>query len=96
MTLIEEIRSKLAVLEPSHIEIRDDSALHKGHAGNTGGGHFQLIITSAQFKGLSQVMRHRQIYSALSGMIPTRIHALSIQAYTSDETSDETSEETPD
>lgn len=85
MTLIEEIRSKLAVLQPSHIEIRDDSALHQGHAGNSGGGHFQLTIVSAQFQGLSQVMRHRQIYAALSGMIPVRIHALSIQAYTNDE-----------
>lgn len=86
MTLIEEIRNKLAVLDASHIALRDDSALHQGHAGNTGGGHFQLTIVSPQFSGLSQVMRHRKIYAALSGMIPTRIHALSIQAYSADET----------
>lgn len=85
MTLIEEIRSRLSVLEPTQLDIRDDSALHQGHAGNSGGGHFFLTITSAQFAGKSPVMRHRQVYAILGDLIPQRIHALSIQAFAADE-----------
>lgn len=85
MTLIEEIRSRLSVLEPTQLDIRDDSALHKGHAGNSGGGHFFLTIASAQFSGKSPVMRHRQVYAILGDLIPQRIHALSIQAFAPDE-----------
>ena len=87
MTLADEIRTRLGALQPTRLDIRDDSALHAGHAGNTGGGHFTLHIISAQFRGQSQIMRHRVIYQALADLIPQRIHALSIQADAPDETS---------
>ncbi|MCB5187042.1 BolA family transcriptional regulator [Methylobacillus caricis] len=85
MTLIEEIRSKLAVLDPVQLDIHDDSALHAGHAGNNGGSHFTLTITSSQFCGKSHIIRHRHIYQALGNLIPGRIHALSIKAFATDE-----------
>lgn len=85
MTLHDEIRERLSALDPIRLELRDDSALHAGHAGNTGGGHFHVVIVSSQFCGKSQIMRHRSIYQALSGLIPHRIHALSIQAIATDE-----------
>ena len=85
MTLIDEMRSRLATLEPTELDIKDDSALHAGHAGNTGGGHFTLTIVSSQFCGKSQIIRHRSVYQALAGLIPNRIHALSIQAIATDE-----------
>ncbi len=85
MTLIDEIRTRLATFEPTALDIKDDSALHAGHAGNTGGGHFNLLITSSQFCGKSQIIRHRLIYQALADLIPKRIHALSIKAIATDE-----------
>lgn len=85
MTLPDEIREKLAVLEPVLVDIRDDSAKHAGHAGNTGGGHFSLTIVSSQFCGKSQIIRHRSVYQALNELIPDRIHALRIQAIATDE-----------
>lgn len=85
MTLHDEIRERLSALDPIRLELRDDSALHAGHVGNTGGGHFHVVIVSSQFCGKSQIMRHRSIYQALSGLIPHRIHALSIQAIATDE-----------
>ncbi|HZV98460.1 MAG TPA: BolA family protein [Methylophilaceae bacterium] len=85
MTLIEEIRTRLAVLEPTQLDIQDDSALHAGHAGNTGGGHFTVTVVSSQFCGKSQIIRHRSVYQALTGLIPNRVHALSIQAIATDE-----------
>ena len=82
----EQIRQKLAVLEPHKIELIDESAKHAGHQGATGGGgHYRLMIVSAQFKGMNAIQRHRAIYSALGDMMQEQIHALSITAVTPDE-----------
>jgi BolA protein len=85
MDLIDEIRTRLAVLEPAFLDIQDDSAQHVGHAGNRGGGHFTLYIVSSQFCGKSQIIRHRSIYQTLADLMPDRIHALSIKASATDE-----------
>ncbi len=86
MTLSEEIKSRLQVLEPTSLNIDDDSALHAGHKGNGGGGHFTLHVTSSHFCGKSLIMRHRLIYQALTDLMPHQIHALSIHATATDET----------
>jgi len=85
MTLVEEITSRLQSLTPSTLQIEDESAMHAGHAGNAGGGHFKLKITSSHFSEKSQIMRHRIIYQALAELIPSKIHALSIHALAPDE-----------
>ena len=85
MRLIEEINSRLQSLAPSQLDIQDDSALHAGHKGNGGGGHFTVKIVSAQFNGKSQVARHRAIYQLVDDLIPEQIHALSILAIASEE-----------
>lgn len=86
MPLIDEIRSRLSVLEPTALEIIDDSAKHAGHKGNQGGGHFTVKIVSSHFYEKSLIMRHRLIYQTLSELIPHKIHALSINALTPEET----------
>lgn len=81
-----QIKAQLAILEPSHLELRDDSAQHRGHAGAaTGGGHFALLIVSAQFVDKTLLQRQRLVYSTLSPLMNTEIHALSIKACTPDE-----------
>lgn len=80
MTVIEEIKQRLASLSPESIDIIDDSALHAGHQGNTGGGHYRLMIKSAAFNSLSAVERHRKVYGLLSDLMTTKIHALNIDA----------------
>jgi BolA family transcriptional regulator, general stress-responsive regulator len=85
MNLTEAIKTKLAALNPISLEIQDDSAMHAGHAGNTGGGHFTLKIVSSQFSQKSQIMRHRMIYQALTNLIPQQIHAISILAISPDD-----------
>ena len=77
---IDVIRTRLAHLEPVHLEIIDDSHLHAGHSGNSGGGHFTVVIESSHFQGKSTIMRHRLVYQALGDLIPQKIHALSIHA----------------
>jgi BolA protein len=80
MNLTDLIKQRLQALEPHELSLQDDSALHVGHAGNQGGGHFSLSISSAHFSGKSQVMRHRLVYAQLADLIPNKIHALSINA----------------
>ena len=46
--------------------------------------HFKLIIVSRDFTELTNVKRHQSIYNALNGTM-SKIHALSIQAFTPDE-----------
>lgn len=72
-------------LEPTQLEVLDDSHLHAGHAGAREGRHFTVRITTARFNGLSRVARHRLIYDALQLLIPRGIHALAIEAHSPDD-----------
>jgi BolA protein len=69
-----------AALSPTLLEIRDDSALHAGHAGAREGGHFHVIIASPLFEGRGAVERHRMVYAAAAELLRGEIHALSIDA----------------
>jgi len=79
------LKSALSSLNPTHLEIQDDSALHAGHAGNTGGSHYTVIIVSDAFNNLPLIKRHRLVYDAVGSLMEQAIHALSIQAKTSAE-----------
>lgn len=73
------LRERLAALEPTHIEIIDESHLHAGHAGaRDGASHFRVVIASAQFAGLNALARHRLVYDRVHDLIPHPIHALAI------------------
>ncbi len=70
-----------AALAPLHLEVRDDSHKHAGHAGAAGGaGHFSVRILSEKFRGLPVLARHRLVYEALRPLIPDEVHALGIEA----------------
>ncbi len=70
-------------LDPSHIEVVDESHLHAGHAGAArGAGHFRAVLVSSRFEGLSPVEAQRMVYEALDDMMGQEIHALSIRALT--------------
>jgi len=79
--LLEQVRARLAALEPEALEIVDESHLHAGHAGaQNGARHLRLRIRSAQFNGKLPLARHRLVYDILAGLIPYPIHALAIDA----------------
>lgn len=76
-----EIEAALrAALQPSALEVIDDSALHAGHAGAREGRHYTVRIVSERFAGSSRVARHRLVYHALDTLMPRGIHALAIDA----------------
>jgi len=80
------IEAKLrAALQPSSLQVRDDSALHAGHAGAREGGHYAVHISSKRFAGLGRLARHRLVYDALGPLVPLGIHALAIEARAPDE-----------
>jgi BolA family transcriptional regulator, general stress-responsive regulator len=83
--LVSLFRSRLAPLEPTLVEVSDDSSAHAGHAGNTGGGHLSAKIVSQQFSGLSTVARHRAVYALVADLMPATIHALSLVVQTPEE-----------
>ncbi|MBC2768704.1 BolA family protein [Pusillimonas minor] len=80
---IDLVHSRLQALEPTQLDIIDESHLHAGHAGSeSGASHLRVIITSPQFEGLRALQRHRLVYDQVSDLIPFPIHALAIVANT--------------
>jgi BolA protein len=83
----EMLRKLRSALDPTRIELVDDSEQHRGHGGYNPAGesHFSLMIESPAFSGKSRVERQRMIYAALGELMENRVHALSIRASAPDE-----------
>jgi BolA protein len=88
MSTAAKIRERLAALQPTRLDLVDESAQHAGHAGAQPGGetHWRLVIVSPQFAGRPTVARHRMVYQALGELMQNPIHALAITARSPEET----------
>lgn len=76
-----QLRNSLqSALEPSLIEIHDDSAAHAGHAGAREGGHYRLTLVAEAFQGRTLLERHRLVYAAVAPLMASVVHALNISA----------------
>lgn len=84
MHTVDVIREILTqALAPLALEIEDDSARHRGHAGAAaGGGHYGVYVVSAAFEGKGLVARHRLVYDALAEQMKGPIHALALRTLT--------------
>lgn len=71
-----------AALAPTRLVLDDQSRQHVGHSGHDprGESHFDLIVESPAFAGLSRVERQRKVYAALGELMNERVHALTIRA----------------
>lgn len=78
----EVIRRLQAELQPTRLELTDDSEKHRGHGGYNPAGesHFSLLIESPLFTGKSRVERQRMVYRAMAELMDERVHALAIRA----------------
>ena len=78
----EMTRRLTAALDPTRLQLVDDSEQHRGHGGYNPAGesHFSLAIESPLFAGKSRVERQRMVYAALGDLMDQRVHALSIKA----------------
>jgi BolA family transcriptional regulator, general stress-responsive regulator len=78
-----EIEKRLReALAPIQLEVINDSAKHRGHAGDDGSGesHFTVVIEALAFAGMSRLNRQRAVNTALADLLEDRIHALAIRA----------------
>jgi acid stress-induced BolA-like protein IbaG/YrbA len=57
----------------THLEVRGD------------GAHFDAVIVSPAFAGLSRVRQHQLVYSALGDRMREEIHALSMKTFSPEE-----------
>ena len=70
-------------LAATHVEVIDHSAEHSGHPGAAaGGGHFEVLVVSRQFEGLSRLAAQRLVYQALGPLMTSDIHAVSMHTLT--------------
>ena len=66
----------------SSLKIINESFMH--NVPKDSESHFKVIIVSDDFKNLSQINRHKLVYSNLD-TIMNDIHAISIQSFSEDE-----------
>lgn len=80
---VKEIEQQLSArLQPTRLEVLDESAAHAGHAGANEqgfGSHFRVRIASPAFAGKSRVACHRLVYDAMQNFIDQGLHALAIE-----------------
>ena len=78
-----EITRRLTeALAPTHLVVRDDSEMHRGHAGHDprGESHFTVEIVAPRFAGMGRLERQRSVNAALADLLAERVHALAIKA----------------
>ena len=71
-----------AKLQPSALQVIDESNQHIGHAGANGlgyGTHFRVRIAAPAFAQQSRVACHRLVYDALRPFMSQGLHALAIE-----------------
>lgn len=82
MSVAESLQAKLAVLNPVHLELINESHMHAGPATDS---HFKLVLVSDAFEGLRAVARHQKVYGLLADELKGPVHALALHLYTTQE-----------
>jgi acid stress-induced BolA-like protein IbaG/YrbA len=71
------------LVTPDSIRATLDSGLACEHLDVRGDGHhFEAVIVSPEFEGLSRVRRHQRVYAVLGDRMREEIHALSMTTLT--------------
>ncbi|MCB1514056.1 MAG: BolA family transcriptional regulator [Hyphomicrobiaceae bacterium] len=84
MSAEQRMREKLMLgLNPTRLDIINESELHAGHRSSPGTGesHYRILVVSEAFAGRSRVERHRLVNELLADELAGRIHALALKTY---------------
>jgi len=74
------------MVEPGSIEQSIRAGMPVIHVEVTGdGAHFEAVIVSPSFEGLTRVRRHQLVYAALGERMKVEIHALSMKTLSPEE-----------
>ena len=69
---------------PDELKHRIEAGIPGAVATVTGDGHhFNAVVSSPAFEGLTRIAQHRLVYDVFGGELGDRIHALSIQTHAS-------------
>ena len=82
MTVKNIIEKKLNnQLQPTLLEVIDESDLHAGHRHSRPEGetHFRIRISSAAFSDLSRLAAHRMVHDVIKDELEGPVHALSLE-----------------
>ncbi len=88
MKVAKRIEDKIiAKFDPLYFDVKDESDLHKGHAGARPEGetHFRLLVVSKTFETMSRLERQRAIHACLADELAENVHALAIKTRTPSE-----------
>mgnify|MGYP001767685113 CR=1 FL=1 len=82
MGVKERITKSLAALNPTQLEVLDESERHIGHAGWKEGGetHFRVRIVAQAFAGKTRLERHRMVNALVAEEFAGRLHAFALEA----------------
>jgi stress-induced morphogen len=70
---------------PEELKARIEAGIPRAMAVVTGDGHhFNAVVSSPAFTGLSRIAQHRLVYEVFGAEVGGRIHALSIQTKASE------------
>ncbi len=76
---------------PDELKQRIETGIPGATAAVTGDGHhFNAVVSSSAFQGLSRIAQHRLVYDVFGAELGDRIHALSIQTQAPASTAPET------
>ena len=78
------LREKLMIgLEPTRLDVINESELHAGHRSSPGTGesHFRIKIVSDKFTGKSRIERHRMVNELLAEELAGSVHALALHVH---------------
>jgi len=66
--------------DPDHLDVVDESEMHRGHAGFQDGGesHFRVKMVAAALAGQSRIAQHRAVHVAIGKKLMGDIHALAL------------------
>ena len=74
------------MVEPGSIEQSIRAGLACTHLEVTGdGAHFEALVVSPSFAGLTRVRQHQLVYAALGERMRSEIHALSMKTFSPEE-----------
>lgn len=81
MTRAEQITTRLKdAFDPEHLDVVDESEMHRGHAGFQEGGesHFRVKMVSSALADKSRIAQHRAVHAAIGKQLMEEIHALAL------------------
>ncbi len=74
------------MVTPESIKKNIEEGMSATHVSVEGDGrHFEAVVVSAEFAGMSRLQRHQRVYQTLGDRMRGEIHALSIKTFTPQE-----------